>query len=128
MEVRVILGLFLFASRLCNYRIKYTSSSKSAFITGIGLIIIPFAQYLILKKNPKAENIAGVIVVMTGLYILTDAYFQNSGIGDVLTFFCAISFAIHVVYLDKFSGITEYIYLLKFGQFLTMVGPSTFYL
>ncbi len=117
----VILGLFLFAGfALQTIGLKYTSASKSAFITGISLIIIPFAQYLILKKKPKAENIAGVIVVMTGLYILTDAYFKTPGIGDVLTFFCAISFAIHVVYLDKFSGITEYIYLL-FGQFLTMV-------
>ncbi|MBK8380964.1 MAG: DMT family transporter [Ignavibacteria bacterium] len=117
----VILGLFLFAGfAFQTIGLKYTSASKSAFITGISLIIIPFAQYMILKKKPKTENIAGVIIVMAGLYILTDAYFKTPGIGDVLTLFCAVFFAFHVVYLDKYSGMTGYIYLL-FGQFLTMV-------
>ncbi|MBS1552277.1 MAG: DMT family transporter [Bacteroidetes bacterium] len=117
----LILGLFLFAGfAFQTIGLKYTTASKSAFITGISLIIIPFVQYFILNKKPKAENIAGVLIVMTGLYILTDAYFKTPGTGDILTFFCAVFFAFHVVYLDKYSRITGYLYLL-FGQFLAMV-------
>lgn len=120
----IILGIFLFLGfGFQTVGLKFTTASKSAFITGTALIIIPFAQYFILKSKPKPENIAGGIIVMIGLYILAEAYFTIPNTGDILTLFCAVSFALHIVLLDKYSRFINFYYLV-FGQFLTMVVLS----
>lgn len=124
----ITLGVFLFAG-FCLQAIglEYTTASKSAFITSSGLVIIPFAQLLILKNKPKTENIIGAIIVIAGLSILTDAHLTVPNIGDILTFLCAISFSIHVVLIDKYSRSGEFNYL-AFGQFLTMTALSFFFM
>ncbi|MBV6477776.1 MAG: hypothetical protein HGGPFJEG_00520 [Ignavibacteria bacterium] len=114
----LILGIFMstgFAFQTLG--MKYTSASKSAFITGTSLVFIPFIQYLILGKKPRAENIAGALLVMIGLYILSEAYFISLNPGDLLTLICALCFAVHIVLLDKYSRDFGLYYLL-FGQYL----------
>ncbi|MDQ3022178.1 MAG: DMT family transporter [Bacteroidota bacterium] len=116
----LILGIFLFFGfALQTTGLKFTTASKSAFITGTALIIIPFAQYFILKNKPRPENIAGAFLVLTGLYILSEVYFTLPNAGDILTLFSAVSFAIHIVLLDKYSRSINFYYV-AFGQFLAM--------
>lgn len=116
----VILGLLLFAGfTLQTIGLKYTTASKSAFITGTSIILIPFIQYIILRSKPDYENIAGGIIVLAGLYLLSEAYITIPNTGDLLTVLCAICFAVHIVLLNKFSTETNFSYL-SFGQFLTM--------
>ncbi|HUI30496.1 MAG TPA: DMT family transporter, partial [Candidatus Acidoferrales bacterium] len=52
---------------------------------------------------PSRGNLIGVILVAVGLYLLTSPSGQGFNIGDLLTLFCAISYAIYIVYLDIFS-------------------------
>ena len=116
----IILGLFLFSGfAFQTIGLKYTTASKSAFITGTALIMIPFIQYFVLRSKPKPENIIGGILVMAGLYILSEAYFIVPNFGDLLTLICALSFAIHIVLLNKYSTGDNFYYL-SFGMFLTM--------
>jgi drug/metabolite transporter (DMT)-like permease len=83
--------------------LKYTTSSKSAFITGLLVAFTPIAQAIIEKKMPSRGNLIGVGLVAVGLFLLTSPGGQGFNIGDVLTLFCAISYAIYIVYLDIFS-------------------------
>ncbi|MFZ1080655.1 MAG: DMT family transporter [Candidatus Kryptoniota bacterium] len=83
--------------------LKYTTSSKSAFITGLLVAFTPIAQAIIERKLPSKGNLIGVGLVAVGLYLLTSPSGQGFNIGDILTFFCAISYAIYIVYLDIFS-------------------------
>ncbi|MGO9482029.1 MAG: DMT family transporter [Candidatus Kryptoniota bacterium] len=83
--------------------LKYTTSSKSAFITGLLVAFTPIAQAIIEKKLPSRGNWIGVGLVAIGLFLLTSPGGQSFNIGDLLTFFCAISYAIYIVYLDIFS-------------------------
>lgn len=124
----MILGIFLFAGfAFQTSGLKYTTASKSAFITGTSLVLIPFVQYFILGTKPKFQNILAVFVVMTGMYILSEVYLSELNFGDLLTFLCAISFAIFVVLLDKYSDKTEENYLI-FGQFFSMVVFNLIYM
>lgn len=117
----LILGIFIYTGfGFQTLGMMYTSASKSAFITGINLIFIPFIQLMIIGSRPKAENIFGALIVLTGLYVLSEIYFTGLNTGDLLTVFCAISFAVHIVLLDKYTKKYEIIYLL-FGQFLAML-------
>jgi drug/metabolite transporter (DMT)-like permease len=98
-----------------------TTSQKSAFITGTYVVLLPFAQYLIIKKVPKGANIAGVILVTIGLFFLTQVRDANFNLGDFLTLICAFFFTVHIVYLDKFLNEKKANYkALVLGQFLVM--------
>jgi drug/metabolite transporter (DMT)-like permease len=116
----VILGIFLFSGfAFQTIGLKYTTASKSAFITGTAIVLIPFAQYFLLRSRPKAENITGGLIVLTGLYILSEAYITIPNPGDLLTLLGAVSFAVHIVLLNKYTTESNFNYL-AFGQFLTM--------
>jgi len=90
--------------------LKYTSATKSGFITGTFILFTPIFQYLIEKKVPTKENIFGIIIILFGLTFLSSKgesflnIFKELGggfnIGDFFTLLCAISFALYLVYLD----------------------------
>lgn len=133
-----LLGVFLFFGfALQNIGMKYTSATKSAFITGTSLVMIPFVQFYIIRLKPKPENIFGGLIVLAGLYILSEAHLSMPNAGDILTLIAAFVFAIHVVLLNKFSeshgekqadpennNSSDNFYYLVFGQFLMMVVLS----
>lgn len=119
-EVRygVYLGIFLFIGFITQTTgLIFTTASNSAFITGTNIVLLPFAQILIIKTKPKFENILGIIIVVIGLYFLTNIKSDNINTGDLLTVFCAISFAFYIVLLDKFSEKADTNALI-FGQFV----------
>jgi drug/metabolite transporter (DMT)-like permease len=82
----------------------YTTASNSALITGITILIVPFAQYAITKKKVKPENWVGVIVVTAGLFLLTQPHLGGINIGDVITIICAFAWAFYIIYVDVFTN------------------------
>lgn len=118
----LILGLFIYVGFITQtIGLAETTAQKSAFITGIYVVILPFAQYFILKKLPKTANVIGVILVTVGLFFLTQVRDTNVNFGDILTLICTLFFAIHIVYLDKFMNEKKANYkALVLGQFLVM--------
>ncbi len=98
--------------------LKYTTATKSGFITGTFILFTPLFQYLIEKKIPKKENIYGVVLIIVGLVFLSskgDTFlniFSELGggfnIGDFFTLLCAISFALYLVYLDVVTKKYDY--------------------
>lgn len=119
----LILGIFLFGGFITQtIGMKYTSASKAGFITGTYILMVPVFQYFISKRLPLAENIAGVTVASVGLYLLSNTGVDEFNIGDLLVLVCALFFALHIIYLDRYSRIeTVNINNLIFTQFLTML-------
>ncbi|PLX19293.1 MAG: hypothetical protein C0601_02250 [Candidatus Muiribacterium halophilum] len=100
-----IAGLFLAGGYFFQtLGLKYTGATKSAFVTGLYVITVPFFSYMILKKRPAAKNIYGLIIATLGTILL----FLESDIslklntGDILTIFCALCFGVQIVILSKF--------------------------
>ncbi len=116
----LVLGIFLYIGSLAQtIGLKYTSASNSAFITGTNILLIPFLQILIIRKNPKIENIIGIIVAFIGLYFLTGIEHSPLNIGDLITFICAISFAIQIVLVNYYLLKSNFLPLL-IGEFISM--------
>jgi drug/metabolite transporter (DMT)-like permease len=101
-----------------NIGLKYTTATKSAFITGTFVIFTPLFQLLIEKRMPRKGTLIGVALVITGLILLSsrgDTLFQifteigsNFNFGDFLTLICALFFALYIVYLDIISKKFDY--------------------
>lgn len=100
----IILGL-LFGGGfvLQTYGLKFTTVSKSAFITGMTVPITPFVFKLIQKTKINFWSKIGVIVATIGLYIFTKPDFDNINTGDLLTLFSTFFWAFYITYMDKFT-------------------------
>jgi len=99
-----ILGLLLFAGFVPQtFGLRYTSASKSGFITGMLVVFTPLFQLAIERRPPKTGNLVGVVLVSIGLYLLTSPAGSQFNLGDGLTLACAVLFALYIVYLDIFS-------------------------
>jgi drug/metabolite transporter (DMT)-like permease len=99
-----LLGVFLFAGYLFQTTgLLYTTPSKSAFITGFAVILVPFLQVL-QGFRLRVATIAGALLGLAGIYFLV----LPSGLhavnrGDVLTLFGAVSFAVHIVLVGSYT-------------------------
>ncbi len=82
----------------------YTTASNSALITGITILIIPFAQYAVVKKKVQTENWIGVAIVLGGLYLLTQPEVSGLNIGDLITLISTFAWAFYIIYVDVFTN------------------------
>ena len=82
----------------------YTTASNSALITGVTILIIPFAQYAITRKKVLIENWVGVIIVTVGLYLLTRPELSGFNTGDLITLICPFAWAFYIIYVDVYTN------------------------
>jgi len=110
----LFLGVLIFlAFTFQTLGLKYTSATKSGFITGSVVIIIPFLQTFIEKRFPTPGAIIGALMVFSGIVLISspgdnfagflDELGSGFNMGDMFTVICAIIFAAHVVYLSVIS-------------------------
>ncbi|MGX1983353.1 drug/metabolite transporter (DMT)-like permease [Thermolongibacillus altinsuensis] len=101
----VKLGIWLFAGyALQTIGLLYTTSSKAGFITGLSVVLVPFFSFLLLKQKPSINALLGTGVAAVGLYFLTMNGSMSINKGDLFVFFCAISFALHIVLTGKYAS------------------------
>jgi len=103
-----ILGSFLFAGYVFQtWGLIYTTPSKSAFLTGLSVILVPLILMLSGLRMGSA-TLLGAVLGLAGIYFLV-APSGMAGVnrGDLLTLAGALSFAFHIVlvghYTKKFS-------------------------
>src|SRR3954447_2982014 len=82
--------------------LQYTSSSVSAFITYLLVLIVPLLSAAVLRRPPAAATIVGIALAACGLYLLNGAH-PSLGKGELLTLGCAFSFAVHIILLAEFA-------------------------
>ena len=69
---------------------------------------------------------AGSFVAVIGLYLLTMSGTLTLGYGESLTIVCALMFALHILFTDKYSKSKD-VFLLVFFQFLTVTVLSVLF-
>ncbi|BAL81204.1 DMT family transporter [Caldisericum exile] len=101
----IILGISLFvAYAFQTIGLKYTTPTKSAFITGLYIVFTPIFSTIYLKEKPRNFEIVALVLSFVGLLFLSqiDLRSLNSvNFGDILTLLCAISFAFQIVLTEK---------------------------
>lgn len=99
-----VLGAFLFlAYAVQTIGCQYTTAGKNAFLTTIYVIIVPFLHWLINRKKPDQFAVIGAIFAITGIGLLSLQGESGVSIGDVLTIICGFFYAIHIVYIDRYT-------------------------
>jgi len=119
-----IYGIFLGVLLAAIYIIQtigliYTSSNHSAFITCSTIIMVPIILYFIGWQKFVAKQILAIIIVTTGLILLT--YHSSTtgyNLGDVLTFIAAIICAFHLIFAGRYVRKVDFLSLI-FYQFFS---------
>ena len=110
-------GLLVGASLFLGYLfqtlgLRSTTPARSAFITGLSMVLVPLYAALFDRVRPSANSWAGVATATLGLYLLAS---PGSGgriaIGDLLTVGCAAAFGLHVVLLGRLAARTSVAFL-----------------
>src|SRR5271157_1605478 len=102
----LILGMILFAGyALQTVGLQYTTVSKAGFITGLSVPLVPVFAFLLLRQRPTQGAILGIVLSLTGLFLLSfnDKFNLAFGLGEILIFGAAIAFALHIVNVSKFA-------------------------
>ena len=102
----VRLGFFMF----CGYAfqtagLRYTTASNSGFITGSSVVLVPLILALFWGKRATLWVYFGTLAAAAGLYFLTVPLTGVAHLnrGDVLTFFAAISYAVHIILVGEYA-------------------------
>jgi drug/metabolite transporter (DMT)-like permease len=100
----VLLGVFLFGGYCCQtWGLTMTTPSKSAFITGFSVILVPIIM-LLTGFRMRPANLAGALLGLLGLYFLVlPSGVAAVNLGDVLTLLGAVSFALHIVLVGRYT-------------------------
>ncbi len=126
----ILLGIFLFLGFVFQtVGLKYTTATKSGFITGSLVVMIPALQLFIEKKKPTKGALIGTALVFVGIIFLSSGsatpssflaeFGQDFNTGDYLTLICSLFFALHVVYMDIISPGHNF-WLLFLSQLITV--------
>lgn len=116
-------GTVLFiASTLQQIGVSETTAGKAGFITGFYIVLVPLLG--IFMKRTVGRNIwIGVVLALSGLYLLSVNGRLSISRGDLLVLIGAFFFAVHILIIDRFAVKTDPLKL-SFMQFLTCSALS----
>jgi drug/metabolite transporter (DMT)-like permease len=105
----VLAGVFLWLGfEFQTTGLQLTSASKSAFITGLSVVLAPLFLALFWKRAIRIGTALGAVAATIGLYFLsvpasesTEARLAGINHGDLLTLACAVGFALHIIFLGR---------------------------
>lgn len=99
----LIIGLFISIGFITQtVGLLYTTPSKSGFITGSNVVMVPFIAYFITKEFPGWHQVIGAIVTFAGLGMISLSENLTINYGDILTFTCAIAFALQIAFTEYY--------------------------
>lgn len=98
-------GVCLFGGYVFQtFGLRSTTPSKSAFITGLSVVLVPLLSSLVYRKAPGIVEVLGVLLATGGLALMTlDERSFTISTGDMLTLIGAFGFAIHIMVLGHYS-------------------------
>jgi drug/metabolite transporter (DMT)-like permease len=100
-------GCLLFVAYVFQTKgLELTTASKSAFLTGLSIPMVPLAASLVYRIRPRVPELAGVLIATLGMGLMT---LPASGFGinrgDFLSILCAVTFALHIVLVSHYSPV-----------------------
>lgn len=109
----VQIGVFMFAGyAFQTIGLRFTTPTKAGFITGFGVVLVPVLLAVFWRRRIPRLAWAGALLALAGLYYLTLPGTEPAAVlpggeglnrGDVLVFFCAVLFALHIIFVGIHS-------------------------
>lgn len=95
----------------------YTTPSKSGFLTGLNVAMVPILIAIIYKKLPDSKTVIGVIFSIIGLGVMSINRNMTLNFGDGITIIGAFMFSVQILLVDKYAHKVDLL-LFTFIEFL----------
>ncbi|MFR6449041.1 MAG: DMT family transporter [Peptoniphilus grossensis] len=103
----VLCGLvFTFGINFQQIGLVYTTAGKASFLTALYIVFIPIIGLFYGKKINRKLQLC-IVFAMIGTYLMSVKGSLSMNIGDLITIFGSIVFAIHILMLSEFSKDTN---------------------
>ena len=116
-----LLGVFDFAAFWTQtVGLEHTTPGINAFLTATYCVIVPFLWWIIARRRPTVFNIGAAVLAVAGIWLVSVSAGGEDlalGFGEGMTLLCALLFAVHIVFVSKFSLVHDVLVLTVF-QFL----------
>ena len=100
----VALGVTAFVAYVCqNVGLQHTTTSNSAFITGLFAVFTPLVAAVLYRRLPNSSVVVSVVLAVVGLFLLTGAQ-PTLGFGDAITLVTAVAFGIWFVQVGAWAN------------------------
>lgn len=103
--------------------LRLTTVPRSAFITALYVVFVPFMMLGIERIRPRLSSAVAVLLALVGLYLLTEPKASGLNFGDLLTLGCAFAFALHIV-IAEIATPRHHPLALTFWQVITAAALS----
>jgi len=104
----LVLAPFLFLGfALQTMGLRYTSPSRSAFFTGLSVVLVPFVQVALYRVWPRLPSLLGVALSLAGTYLLSGGMAVGEVVtlrGDLLTLGCAVAYSFHITLTSRLAA------------------------
>lgn len=122
-----LIGFFLFIGYFGQtVGTQYTTATKTAFITGISVVLVPIIAFFWVQERIHRNSVIGVILAMVGLWLMnSNGTIYHFNMGDSLVFLGSVGFALHIITVDICTKKLDYVQLV-FIQLLTVFLLSLF--
>jgi drug/metabolite transporter (DMT)-like permease len=99
-----VIGAFATGAYFCqNLGLRHTSTSNSAFITGLFAVTTPIIESIVFRHAPRRAIWVAVAMSVFGLFLLTGAEL-TLGFGDAVTLGAAVLFGFWFVLIGAFTN------------------------
>ncbi len=91
---------------------QFTTATKTAFITGISVVLVPIFSFFLIKEKIKINSLIGVILAMAGLLMMnSNGSFYSVNVGDLLVFLGSIGFALYIIAVHIYTKEHDHVQL-----------------
>ena len=105
-----LIGIFLFLGyTFQTVGLKYTTATKTGFITGLSVVLVPVISYFFIKEKINRNSVIGVIFAVIGLWFLNYNSNFSFNFGDFLVLLGAVSFAMHIISVGLYAKKVDYV-------------------
>ena len=117
-------GLAMFVGvTLQQVALLYTTAGKTAFITTVYIVLVPFAAVL-LGQRVRAVQWGGAVLAFAGVYFLSAHGETTINTGDLLVLICSFFWMAQILLIDRYARAVDAIELCFMQMIICTIGSA----
>lgn len=103
-----------------------TSASTAGFLASTTVVIVPIIQAIMTRKMPDLKTVVAILIVLSGLFLLTGADLSQFNSGAVMSLIAAALYAIYIIlskhFVEQVDAMSLGIWQLGFASLYALIG------